>query len=77
MRVTVWNCAWHYNKGYPEWGPLDMLIIHFKGLKIPAPKGIVVHVPSASVERDSQPKVVMVCVAKEIHEDPLGVLHIR
>jgi hypothetical protein len=76
MTVTVYNCWFHYNKAYPEWGPLDVLIVHYQGRKIPCPEGLVVHVATASVKRETQPRVVMVCIAKEIIIDPSGVVHI-
>jgi hypothetical protein len=76
MRVTVYNCWWHYNKSYPDWGPLDCLILHYKGAKLPMTKGVVCHVPSASMVRETQPKIVMVALVTRVVVDPDGVYHL-
>jgi hypothetical protein len=63
---------YHYNKVRPEWGPLDTMLIHFRGQIIAAPQGITCLAICESQVRADQPRIVMQGWASRIVFDSLG-----
>lgn len=73
------RCWWHYNKAQPQWGPLNEMLVHFRGEIIVALGGVVCHVPSVSerLNNPEQPRMVMVAQARDVYRDSEGAVHIR
>jgi hypothetical protein len=66
--TRVW---FHYNARREDWGPLGIMLLHIPALNviIPAPNGIVCHVPCQSKVREDQPKIVMEAEVHSIVKD--------
>jgi hypothetical protein len=63
---------YHYNKMRPEWGPLDTMLVHFRGRIIPAPQGITCLAICESTNRPEQPRIVMQGWASKCVTDSRG-----
>jgi hypothetical protein len=74
VRVSVFNCYFHFNKLFPEAGPLNKMLVWFNGVPYGAPKGMVCKLPTFSYERNEQPYIVMACVAANVWFTDEGVL---